>query len=241
MQSKKCLADAERFSTLMPIPPRKRSNVLRSSSFTCLICSGVRDSCRRRSSCSSAFVCGLSCFGGGISSADSGTAGSVHEGSAAPAGRPNNPTKAREARNVQLRFSRTRHPPKRSLVSGCLGLRLPCNLTQLWRGGAAADPEQSSEFAHSSLALGREFAADTHNLLNNSICLFPGLGVGRQHRRNRREGCFLIDQQHIELLTHQSFEIRERHVAVFLTKAACHFKAPLVHGCSVHTCIDQAP
>src|SRR5262249_12801208 len=172
MQSKKCLADAERFSTLMPIPPRKRSNVLRSSSFTCLICSGVRDSCRRRSSCSSAFVCALSCFGGGMSSADSGTAGSGHEGPAAPAGIPNDPTKARETRNVQLRFSRTCHR-QNNLVSGCLGLRLLCNLTQLRRGGAPADPEQSSEFAHSSLALGREFAADIHNLLNNSICLFP--------------------------------------------------------------------
>jgi hypothetical protein len=35
----------------------------------------------------------------------------------------------------------SRAAPKTDIISGCLGLRLLCNLAQMRRGRAAADPE----------------------------------------------------------------------------------------------------
>src|SRR5262249_21815464 len=77
----------------------------------------------------------LSDFGGGMSSTDSGTAGSGQDGSAAAAG--NNARKATKARHAQLRFALTRCPqgtpsPQDALACGffatsrrCGGVALP--------------------------------------------------------------------------------------------------------------------
>ena len=49
--------------------------------------------------------------------------------------------------------------------------------------------------------------------LGNKPERFPGFDIVRQHRWDRGEGCFRIDQQHLVLFAHDCFELSQRHVA----------------------------
>ena len=125
------------------------------------------------------------------------------------------------------------------IASGCFGLRFLCDLAKAW-GRAATKAKQPSNFAHSFFVLGSQFAPCAHQLVDQPIRLFAGLRVGRKHRWNCRERRFLIDQQDVELLANQGFEIRDRHIAVRLANATGHFKTALVDRGSIHARINES-
>ena len=63
--------------------------------------------------------------------------------------------------------------------SGCSCLRFVRNLAKVRPGAAGLEAERPSDFTQSFLVFSREFAPRAQNVNDNTVCLFPGLRVGR--------------------------------------------------------------
>ena len=70
------------------------------------------------------------------------------------------------------------------------------------------DAKELRDLVHSLPVLGGEFPARAERLLDEFERRDPGLGIGREHRRNCGERGILVEQQHVELLAHQRLEDR---------------------------------
>ena len=75
--------------------------------------------------------------------------------------------------------------------------------------------------------------------LINSIALTRLSVVSGQHRWNGGERSFRVDQQHVELLTHECLERRQGYFAVGSANAAHGFEPTLV-DCSPSSCQHRA-